>query len=187
MSYTKDWNRYYKYLESKHKEKYDALNTSLVKAENEFKKKQHERDELQRRVEQTEYWKESIIHYKNYTEKYSSDEYTKMINLRRQAESSVVGYNSIHSSLSNLIDDINKIKKTMTDFRKAVTILYNEPPADVTATNDVEKQCSVCMENLKNMAMPCGHLLCARCIDKVKKCPCCKKPFNISKVVKIYY
>lgn len=85
------------------------------------------------------------------------------------------------------MDDINKIKKNMTDFRKAVTILYDEPPPDVTPTNDVEKQCNVCMENLKNMAMPCGHLLCVRCIDKVKKCPSCKKPFTSSNVIKIYY
>ena len=73
-------------------------------------------------------------------------------------------------------------------FRKAVYILYELPVVKGVATDDETKQCCVCKENLKDHTLPCGHIYCIECIEKIKTtCPTCKKGFLKKSVIKLYY
>lgn len=77
----------------------------------------------------------------------------------------------------------NKLDK----FKSAVYILYEIPEPKGTPTDDETKQCIICTVNLKDHALPCGHIYCVECIGKMKcECPTCKKSFVKSKAIKLY-
>jgi hypothetical protein len=46
-------------------------------------------------------------------------------------------------------------------------------------------QCPICLENIKNISLPCGHLICSDCEDKLqnKECPMCRKTFDTTQKV----
>ena len=76
----------------------------------------------------------------------------------------------------------------LTRFTSAVYMLYEIPEPKATPTDDETKQCSICVENLKDYALPCGHVYCIECIGKMKcECPTCKKRFIKDKAIKIFY
>lgn len=51
---------------------------------------------------------------------------------------------------------INKIKKKIDDFA-----------------------CPICLDNFSNFTLvPCGHLICGQCCQKVNSCPLCRKSIN---------
>jgi len=82
------------------------------------------------------------------------------------------------------ISSENKLKS----FRSAVYILYELPEPKAIATDDETKQCTICTANLKDHALPCGHVYCVECIGKMKcECPTCKKRFVKSKAIKIFF
>ena len=58
---------------------------------------------------------------------------------------------------------------------------------DAVKTDDESKQCSICMVNLKDQSLPCGHTFCVECVIKIKECSICKKSFMNKDVRKIYY
>jgi hypothetical protein len=75
----------------------------------------------------------------------------------------------------------------LVSFRSAVYILYEIPEPKGTPTDDETKQCSICVENIKDYALPCGHIYCIECVGKMKsECPTCKKGFVKDKVIKLY-
>ena len=48
-----------------------------------------------------------------------------------------------------------------------------------------EKECPVCMESDKTIALdPCGHMLCGNCVKYVRKCPICRR--DIRSVLRVF-
>jgi hypothetical protein len=80
------------------------------------------------------------------------------------------------------------ISNKLDRFKSAVYILYEIPEPKGTPTDDETKQCTICTVNLKDHALPCGHIYCVECIGKMKcECPTCKKSFVKSKAIKLFY
>jgi hypothetical protein len=78
----------------------------------------------------------------------------------------------------------NKLKS----FKSAVYILYEIPEPKGTPTDDEFRTCSICAVNLKDYALPCGHIYCIDCIGKMKcECPFCKQGFIKSSARKLFY
>lgn len=77
-----------------------------------------------------------------------------------------------------------KLKK----FTSAVYTLYKIPEPKATPTDDETKACSICTVNLKDYALPCGHIYCVECLNKMKcECPTCKKKFIRNTAIKLFF
>ena len=73
-------------------------------------------------------------------------------------------------------DEPDEIKKSI-----------SRPVSPCIETDDIDKQCNVCMINVKNYAcIPCGHLcICGECSNKIdEKCPICNN--KITSIVRIF-
>ena len=76
----------------------------------------------------------------------------------------------------------------LVSFRSAVYILYEIPEPKGTPTDDETKTCSICAVNLKDYALPCGHIYCVECLNKMKcECPTCKKKYIRDTAIKLFY
>jgi len=58
----------------------------------------------------------------------------------------------------------------------------------IQSKNDVQKQCSICIENVNviNVLLPCGHgVFCSECVSKLinKECPYCRTTVNKSQII----
>ena len=103
-----------------------------------------------------------------------------------------------------LAEEINK-KKDNPEFQK----LLKEKGLDFKKLNDSQEsdfseksnsnflKCPICFKNsndpnVKIEAQSCGHIICAKCLDKLKekeeilKCPFCGKKLNLKKSIKLY-
>lgn len=53
-------------------------------------------------------------------------------------------------------------------------------------TDPDERVCSICMDQLKTVAISCGHMFCDKCVVRMKrKCGVCRKPFRT--IIKLYF
>lgn len=97
-------------------------------------------------------------------------------------------YNDITEKYSASLRELTTISNKIDKFKSAVYILYDLPEPKVTPTDEEAKQCTICTENIKDHALPCGHVYCIACIGKMKcECPNCKKRFVKDKCIKLFY
>ncbi len=83
--------------------------------------------------------------------------------------------------------DTYRARRKMERYRSAARRLIIIPEAKGVATDDETKQCTICTVNIKDNALPCGHVYCVECVGKMTcKCPNCKKEFVKNKVIKLY-
>lgn len=102
------------------------------------------------------------------------------------------GYNRIQNLVVwSVEDDVERIRLNLSE---AVCISLKIPNLNKlyeqvgTPTDEEHLQCAYCCVNKKDRVIPCGHLICCVCLDKLPKdeCPNCKKAFHKSFVIKVY-
>jgi len=57
-------------------------------------------------------------------------------------------------------------------------------PADRDSTMQEDQFCSICLENLKNVAFMCGHRTCDTCAAQLRDCPMCRE--KITHTIRLY-
>jgi tRNA A-37 threonylcarbamoyl transferase component Bud32 len=98
---------------------------------------------------------------------------------------------SCYKYSTELINIMMQLLQRKPENRCSAAELLNHPifnqfkkPVQSSKEND-EKTCVICMENIPSYVLvPCGHMLCEACKDKVNVCPVCRK--RISSRVKAY-
>jgi hypothetical protein len=69
--------------------------------------------------------------------------------------------------------------------------LKQAPPQDITIVepsappDDIERECGVCFKPFDCVLVPCGHICCMVCSDKLKLCHICRGPISIRQ--RIYF
>lgn len=103
--------------------------------------------------------------------------------------------NDIDRKIAQLIradDNLHYLRlKFQTECEKCIKVIRTSPfvPSqqlmqDLHAKKSGDN-CGICMEQIANIAfIPCGHITCKSCCDKVNKCPFCRK--NIEEILTIY-
>jgi hypothetical protein len=117
--------------------------------------------------------------------------YTNLRNLEtkisRQLEIIDPDIPNLRADYSHQVDESRKEYNSLERLRSAIRLLYPiiKPPSEKTENELL--QCTICVENKKDRALPCGHLYCSECVKKCKnECPNCKKSFETKKVIRVY-
>ena len=176
------FNKYYALLSQEHKAIYDAYTK-------EFK----EKDDIRHR------WSTKMrIIYEKLSD---NEEYKKIRNMPTDTPTewnlweeaietfrdNFPDFRAVYEGDKIARQNFGEIYNKITKFRAAVYILYEMPEPKATPTDDETKQCTICTVNLKDYALPCGHVYCIECIGKMKcECPTCKKSFVKSKCIKLF-
>lgn len=180
----KSFEPYINLLTLEHKYKYNTL----LKEYNDSCKDYDEKFETYKDVVDK---KCALPGYQEFVEWWQAVDYNNNINEYRTRlaafEQQIPNYSLIFNQYNSAADRKNQAQNNLKRFRSAVYVLYEIPKPTATKTDDVTKQCAICMENLKDYSLPCGHLYCIECVEKIKKCSVCKKQFMSKDVRKIYY
>ena len=180
------WNMYRPLLSKEHEAKYCEIlkdNKEKQKINSDLHDEVQEEYEIARKSDEFLEWlKDNPDHTTSYTK---SDLKLREIihkNIGRDAFQTLC--ENREQARCAYITAENKLKS----FRSAVFILYEIPEPKGIPTDDETKQCTICTVNLKDHALPCGHIYCVECIGKMKcECPTCKKSFVKSKAIKLFY
>ena len=177
------FNKYYPLLSQEHKVKYDAY-TKEFKEKNDIRLRwgTKMRDIHYQVSKNKEYEKIRLMPTDTPTQ---WDLWEKALDKFRD---NFPDYRAVEQGDELARRDYGVIHDKITKFRAAVYILYELPEPKGTPTDDETKQCTICTVNFKDHALPCGHIYCVECVDKMKcECPTCKKGFVKDKVIKLFY
>jgi chromosome segregation ATPase len=117
-------------------------------------------------------------------------------NLKRRLDISKETQKNINKELDDkdieieeLKQELYALKEKLSDIILTESILKiaNEQNEGEQKTSEHVDECCICMNKLteRYVLIPCGHTqTCDKCIDKVTKCPLCKKVFK--KVLKVF-
>ena len=87
----------------------------------------------------------------------------------------VPGQNEVKFTLRNSLNYVKVNEK-----EHLLTCLFFNNNND----EDTNQKCNICLDSVETIKISCGHDFCKICIVKIsakcgKKCPCCRKHFNI--------
>ena len=183
------WSVYYDLLSFEQK----AVYTDLMRDESHLAEIEHQTKVLfdieYAKLKETEEYKEVEKWWRedNDTKSYSEHH----IRMRKAEIVAFEKYNinveQCRKNYQNASIDRSRVTRKMERFRSAARLLIVIPEAKGVATDDEAKQCTICTVNIKDNALPCGHVYCVECVGKISRvCPTCKKGFLKTKVIKLY-
>ena len=193
MSYK--WNKYYSILSSTHKKRYDDIEQKYKYHNIRVDDLNKEYHDLFKIFQNSQLYREARVFYDtNLRDRrvipMGDAQMTIYKQLLEHAEENFERKEELDNMRILLIDARNVLRgycNMKERFRSSVYILYDLPEVEVEKTDNKDKQCAICMENKKDRALPCGHILCIACVDKIKsECPNCKKSFVRNKVIKLF-
>jgi hypothetical protein len=183
------WSVYYNLLSADQKAVYTDLEKKFDKASNE--------QDVHQMMFNTEYDKfKETDEYKEIDKWWNEENHRKSWgehhNRLIDAEKIVCKKYNIKTDMTRMMlreatNVTSMYNRMMERYRSAARRLIIIPDAKGVATDDETKQCTICTVNIKDNALPCGHVYCVECVGKMTcKCPNCKKEFVKNKVIKLY-
>jgi len=184
------WSVYYDLLSADQKAKYDEIEKNFKEYLASQKVAQLAFDEAHDMFKKSDEYSEVAKWWEEHkTDENSWDIHYKML---KKAEvqfkfASRIDVPFARLKWSDACQDTNCLRRKMERYRAAARLLIIIPEAKGVATDDETKQCTICTVNIKDNALPCGHVYCVECVGKMTcKCPNCKQGFEKNKVIKLY-
>jgi hypothetical protein len=182
------WNKYRALLSKEHEAKYSVIladNKEKCKINSDLHDKLRDMYNSARESEEFKVW------VRDDNNNNDSSPYTRVDDKLRK----IIHKQHTRLYFESLCEQIERARRAyissenkLVSFRSAVYILYEIPEPKGTPTDDETKTCSICAVNLKDYALPCGHIYCVECLNKMKcECPTCKKKYIRDTAIKLFY
>ena len=182
------WKKYESLLTKSQKEKYDEIikNETICK---EAEERAHNKVKEQYVILETlELTKEAQKFLEKYRQSKNEDDYDKYRELLDKAEEQLPALAIARQAWREKCEVRYGWSSKAEKFRSSVYTLLELPTPKGTPTDDETKQCIICKENIKDHALPCGHIYCVECVEKMNcNCPTCKKKYSKNKIIKLFF
>jgi hypothetical protein len=184
------WSVYYAMLSADQKAKYDEIEKNFKEYLASQKVAQLAFDEAYELFKKSDEYSEVDRWWEEH--KNDEDAYEMRHKMSRRAEvqfkfASRIDVPFERLKWSDACQDTNCLRRKMERYRSAARRLITIPEVKGVATDDETKQCTICTVNIKDNALPCGHVYCVECVAKMTcVCPTCKKVFLRKDVIKLY-